>query len=135
MLAGVPTVLCGPVPDGDGPWRHADARCDTATVSVAVSDATAVTAPATNRRIHRAVSNVLRPYALDKPLNIHVAVRQGAADVRLDFAGRVPPLIREQLRSAVRSALAPVSRNWAYTTVFIRDRAAADDRWSPLPAS
>ena len=142
ILAGVPTVVCGPLPtpavphqqDGSsaqaaevhGPrdiWQRADVRCQPDTVVDAIAEATLPTSPTVMHRITTAVAAVLRRRGHSGPFSVVVTTRRGAVDVHLEFAGRVPPpAVREQLRTVVRAVLIPVTRSWSSANILIFDR-------------
>ncbi|WP_020573910.1 hypothetical protein [Actinopolymorpha alba] len=155
ILAGVPTVVCGPIPQMEsargaetpgppvegagrdsgpdsgpvGIWRRADVRCAPEGILEAVDEATLPTSRTVRHRIATAVNAVLRPRGLAGPFRVDVTTRRGVVDVHLEFAGRVPPpAVREQLRTVVRAALIPVTRAWASATVLIFEGAPTAER-------
>lgn len=123
ILAGVPTVVCGPVPEAsDEPsiWQRADVRCHPAGIVEAIEEATLPTSPTVRHRIAGAVTAVLRRRGLVAPFRVAVRNRQGAVDVHLEFVERVPPpAVREQLRVVVRAVLIPVTGSWASADILI----------------
>lgn len=118
VVAEVPTVLCG-YPSAEGPWSRADAHCSPAGVVDAVAKAARPTSRTAHKRVRQAVANVLRPHGLTSPRRVEITVNHDVVDVTLTFERQIPVIVREQLRPAVRSALATLSPYWAYARVAI----------------
>lgn len=118
VVAGVPTVLCG-YPAAEGPWSRADAHCSPAGIVAAVGNAARPTSGAARRRVEKAVAEVLRPHRLPPPRRVDITVDHSVVSVSLTFDRRLPVIVREQLRPAVRSALAAFSPYWAYARVAV----------------
>ncbi|WP_116951357.1 hypothetical protein [Jiangella endophytica] len=118
VVADVPKVLCG-YPTPEGPWSRADAHCSPAGVVDAVEKVTLPTSRTAHHRVRQAVADVLRPHGLRPPRYVRINADHDVLDVALTFERRVPVLVREELRPAVRSALAPFSPHWAYARVRV----------------
>jgi hypothetical protein len=117
-------------------WQRADARCDPAGILEALEEATLPTSPTVRHRIAGAVTAVLRRRGLVAPFRVTVRSRQGAVDVHLEFAERVPPpAVREQLRVVVRAVLIPVTGAWASADILIFESAPTAGAAAPSPTT
>lgn len=118
VVAEIPTVLCG-YPEPEGPWYRADAHCSPAGVVDAVEAATRPTSRTAHKRVRQVVADVLRAHGLRPPRYVRITTDHDVVDVTLTFEHQVPVMVREELRPAVRTALAPFSPHWAYARVGI----------------
>lgn len=120
VVAEVPTVLCG-YPSVEGPWSRADAHCSPAGIVDAVQKATRPTSRTAHKRVRQAAADVLRPHGLMPPRRVEISADHDVVDVSLTFERQVPVSVREQLRPAIRAALAPLTPYWSYARVRIID--------------
>ena len=121
-LAGLPTVVCGPVPSAGGPWRHADVVCDNADVILAaVERATSATSPAAETAVRRALSGIVAQEGLPGPDQVDVDVAGGVVDVTITIARRVVPRVRERLVQAAHQSLVPYTPYWAHARIHITE--------------
>lgn len=120
VVAEVPAVLCG-YPSVEGPWSRADAHCSPAGVVDAVEKAVRPTSRTAHKRVREAIVDVLRPHGVPSPRRVEITVDHDVVNVSLTFDRRVPVIVREQLRPAVRTALATLSPYWAYARVLITE--------------
>lgn len=127
VVAEVPTVLCG-YPSVEGPWSRADAYCSPVGIVDAVQKAARPTSRTARRRVRQAVTDVLRPHGLGSPHRVEISVDHDVVDVSLTFERRIPVIVREELRPAVRSALAALSPYGAYARVTILEDFPAASR-------
>ncbi|PZF86124.1 hypothetical protein C1I92_02795 [Jiangella anatolica] len=117
-VAEVPTVLCG-YPSVEGPWTRADAHCSPTGVVDAAAKAVRPTSATAHRRVRQAVADVLRPHGLRSPRRLEISADHDVIEVSLMFERPVPVRVREELRPAIRAALAALSRYWAVARVTI----------------
>lgn len=118
VVAHTPTVLVG-YPSVEGPWSRADAHCSPAGVVDAVEKAVRPTSRTAHDRVRQAVGAVLGSHGLPSPRRLGITAEHDIVEVTLTFERQVPVSVREQLRTAVRSALAMLSPHWAYARVVI----------------
>lgn len=120
-LAGIPTVVCGPVPSAGGPWRHADVLCDAPDIVTAVEEAASVTSPAAETAVRQALSGILAQEGLPEPDQIAVDVTGGVVDVGITIARRVVPRARERLVQATRQSLVRFTPHSAHARIHIAE--------------
>lgn len=120
-LAGIPTVVCGPVPSAGGPWRHADVLCDATDIVRAVEEAASASSPAAETAVRRAISGIVEQEGLPGPDQVALDVTGGVVDVTLTFARTVVPRARERIVQATHQSLVPYTPHWAHARIHIVD--------------
>jgi hypothetical protein len=128
VRADVPLVVVGPTPAEPGPWRDADAVTDEAAAAAAIAAARSPVGPTARRRVEQAVRAVVRHYGLPPAAGMALYQRGHAVDVFLRFDRRISPMVREELRMSVRTALAPLTAAWPYAHVVIADVTTGSDQ-------
>jgi hypothetical protein len=117
---GTPLVISGPVPDAHrSPWRDADAECDGDVVDACTAAVSPVGTTA-QRAVAAAATRTMRQLSRGQRLNVTLQQRRGTIDAEITTDRRLPPPVREAIRTMVRTALAPHTASWRYAAVRFR---------------
>lgn len=117
---GTPLVISGPVPDAHrSPWRDADAKCDGDVVD-ACEAATSPVGATVQRAVAAAATRTLQQFSRGQRLRVTLQRRRGTIDAEITTDRRLPPQVREAIRTMVRTALAPHTASWRYADVRFR---------------
>jgi hypothetical protein len=115
-----PLVISGPVPDADrSPWRDADAECDGDVVDACMAAVSPVGTTA-QRAVAAAATRTMRQLSRGQRLSVTLQQRRGTIDAEITTDRRLPPPVREAIRTMVRTTLAPYTASWPYADVRFR---------------
>jgi hypothetical protein len=113
-----PIVIAGPSPAGvRGPWQLADARCKPEDVVEACQTATSVTSPTVNRTVSAIVRNALRHAGGGFDARVVLTSRGNLTQVLVTTDAPLPVDVAEEIRLAVRVALAAYTPFWRHVPV------------------
>jgi hypothetical protein len=130
---GTAVVVAGPSPAGTrGPWQLADARCKHEDVVEACRTATSITSPTVNRTVSAIVRNALRHASGGLDAQVVLTSRGNLLQVLVTTDAPLPVEVAEEVRLAVRVALAAYTPFWRHVPVTFL---TSGFTWPTFPAA